>query len=360
MVELLIPGSAVYQEQGRFGVELHVVPDSHLEDRDIEQILGYAAWKPGFDHSKETYLGGRGIVIRRSSPVKKGSIMYTALQITGIGHRDLETNGIGFLVRKSSAGPFNPPSARNFAADPLAHSISSPSVDAEGNVEYSRSDFSPWGTYSSEDLGNKVRQTYSISQIDFQRFSVPPLQAYGFYTDEGLRTEEGQFGFLVMAYPARFTERLDRVVQKDPSLLSFKTSSLITAALAELHIKGYVHLQTHLGNMHMLDGNRLLISDWETLTELDGTEIQNAARRAIDILRPARDFMTLSRMLGYSMKKTDVDRLLQNVLLTYSRAILDEEMPFDLEVICNTEDRVTQKVAEYISRIDQRLAERNQ
>jgi len=71
--------------------------------------------------------------------------------------------------------------------------------------------------------------------------------------------------------------------------------------LRELHDRGYVHLQTHMGNFYHLDGQTYLV-DWTTMQQLGEHKTENVLNRSNDIMRVQNDY---DKLLEYFFRTSD-------------------------------------------------------
>ncbi len=355
-MEEIITNCKTYISNGKFPIRLYVLPESSLTETDISNIIGYASWQDGFNHNTAHKVGGRDVLIARKNALITGIDgidSYKALQIGGIGycspHLNVNQQDDHTIINHKK---FNPPSNRNFAAQQKGNSQTSPHVDENGNVSYRRNEYLPWGTYITADLADKVKATHEMTTHHFRLFGVPPVEAYGIYNNENLSHNNQPFGFIVTAYPDIGIKRIDTSIQDKPSLLTVELIRKVIIAAAELHKAGYAHLQTHLGNLHFLEEKeRILISDWETLQELNGTPKQNVMWKTLDVLRPIRDYASLKRFLEIPYHQNEIKELIERTLRIYSKAITGKPIDPDMKQIWRSEASINPGVADYILKL---------
>ena len=349
-MEPLVEGCEVYGADGQFDVELHVLPDSRLTEWDIAKILGYAAWQDGFEHNEQYFCGGRDILIRREQPYEFGGDIYHALQIGGISFRRSQMDR-GWMDMDTS---LRPPSKENFMDSEVGKHQSTLRATETGETVIDQETYRPCGSYTTPGLLCKVQGT--ITAMDHVGFhmGVTPILAYGFYHHEDLASEEGPFGFIVTGTPNVDTPRVSHWLGANPRHATV-LPEITTPSFAGLHMQGVAHLQTHIGNQYLLRSGRLVMADWETITPLNGTPKQNAMHRTIDIIRPARDVVTLYSHLRWHLPRDDITKMLYRILTTYAEIFCGDDAPQpDMVHISQSKYGLNERIRDFILEIDER------
>lgn len=293
-LQILYENVRIKTFQGRYQVQLEILPESTLTQNDVQKVLKLASWDKDPNTEQVSYEGGRGILIPRKKPITIQDQKLEALLVSGIGYRKLSVKENGDADVEEET--FYPPSKENFI-DGLPGKIIGFSYAKGEEIVDEFDNYSPLGTYTQETLIEKVRQTRLVSQLGLTQLVVPPIEAYGRFINEELKDENGDFGFLVFSVPKigrkRFWEELVTIVNNEENWFhaNEKVASLVrnfiksmSRGLSELHQQGYVHLSTHLSNWYL--GEKASLTDWETAERLKGTETENAINRVIDFTKP--------------------------------------------------------------------------
>ena len=302
----LFSKSHLYEKQGRYDIILHVLPDSTMSKTDIETILNLASWQVDPNEKAEGYEGGRSVPISREKAVTIGEVEFTALQLGGIGYRRLNIDEQG--NSHISDPRFFPPSPRNFMKG-LSLGINGYSYAEHGNLIHTIPKYTPLGSYNWEELVIKVIGTYQAQQLTMTNLIVPRLEAYGMYVDPVLQHQNEPFGFLVINAPSTTKKRLleelmstliitpevakTGSVVEDINLMKKINVALhvISQGLRELHQHKKVHLSTHISNWYM--NEPAILTDWESMRDLEGSVEDQAINRALDFEKPVRELVDL-------------------------------------------------------------------
>ena len=169
--------------QGRYKIRLDIPITSTLTESEIDRVAAICSWDVDPNREAEAYEGGRAILVAKQIPVRKGAIELRGLQISGIGYRKLEPKGQDVFE-----GNLQPPSPDNFM-DFVTGTKMSTGYSVDGKFTITRPVYRPFGTYSAEELVPTVRNTDEVSRMNFERFSVPHVEAYGWYLDETLKNQ---------------------------------------------------------------------------------------------------------------------------------------------------------------------------
>jgi hypothetical protein len=279
--------------QGKYQVQLEILPESTLTRDDIQRVLELASWRKDPNTEPVSYEGGRGILVPRKEPITIQDQKLETLLISGIGYRKMLVDDSGNASVEEDI--FYPPSTENFM-DGLPKGLIGYSYAKGEEIVDEFDGYSPLGTYTTETLKEKIEQTRLASGLGLTKLIVPPIEAYGRFVNEELQNDSGNFGFLVFSVPEnnkRFRERLRNIIcsgKEDNTILNHVLQSMqsfisvIYPGLYELHWKGYAHGSTHLSNWY--SENKAILSDWETTQKLDGNRIDNALNCLIDFHRP--------------------------------------------------------------------------
>ena len=299
----------ITSDTGRYRVQLEIPGCSTLSENDIDRILKISSWEHNPNKSVDGYEGGRSAVLTRENSIEKGGIRLGALQLSGIGYKEIEIKGdIGMTDDDSE---FFPPNNTNFM-DFFSGTTKMSTSYAEGNkFVVTRPDYRPMGTYTFPELKTTLDNTIAISGLDMENMVVPHVEAYGRYLDDILVNDDGPFGFLVLPIPGVEDQRFALDFENNYSeiiLGAGKVKSItpvdavevyynmimpsiakLVIGLRELHGKGYAHLQPHFSNFYIAD-DQLYLMDWSTLKRFGENEDENVLNRSIDLIRPSSDY----------------------------------------------------------------------
>ena len=301
----------VLKHKGCYALQLEIPPESTLTERDIEMITSLASWQR--NPADEKYEGGRSIVIPKDNPIQRGPIIFSGLQISGIGYVPLQSVQVGIAREKEHI--FHPPSQQDFRDIFSNPSIYGTTVAKNGQLHNLPSGYSPLGTYKYSELLRKVAGTRTAAQLPLEKIMTPALEAWGFFQEPSLSSEEGPFGFMVTAVPnvnkLRIFEELKAKVKEhrplsDAGIFCYeeliRISKRCLPGLRELHTRGYAHLQPHTSNWYLIDEMPVL-TDWDTLVSLNGTEEDNIAHQIIDFAQFAQHIIGTFEYLCYEKNK---------------------------------------------------------
>ena len=296
---------------GRYGVQLEILPESTLSERDIRRILEISSWEVDPNKAAEGFEGRRAVLVSREHPIEKGGIKLSGLQISGIGCLGVsDVEGARAIYTVSSDAVFEPPNADNYM-DEVDPTLMTTSYAENGKVKTARQGYAPIGTYAFRNLKRKVKKTRSISKMSFDSMAVPHVEAYGRYLDDRLQNGDGPFGFVVFPIPGVDTGRIAEEAVKDVNkILGNGRSNIAEASLAvyysvapaiasfvnslrELHSSArLVHSSTHLSNANCVDG-KPYVMDWSEFRRLGKNRRDNILSRVIDISKPADNYQSL-------------------------------------------------------------------
>lgn len=289
---------------GKYRVQLEIPKSSTLTGKDVEKVLTLSSWKSDPNKETKSYEGIRSVVIDRECPIKKGPIELRGLQINGIGYRELDISKMLQNIPKN--GHFYPPSKENFMDRVTGTKMST--VHAKGRrIIPTRPGYRALGTYTKPELKQKLKSTMEIADVHLEKMVVPHVEAYGRFLDDELRSDSGNFGFIVFPVPGVGKLRAANEFFSEFSKLAHKKSDPKETVMAyyygispyicsfvhglrELHDKARrVHLQTHFDNFYLVDGNPYVM-DWATMRRLGSDKEENILNRVIDVKRPADDY----------------------------------------------------------------------
>jgi hypothetical protein len=296
----LIEDVDVREYSGRFNVQLEIPSSSTLSSQDIDKIGYLASWDIDPNEAAEGYEGLRSILVSREFPIMKKGIELGALQISGIGSK--KPHFVDGLV-KDPSGSFEIPSKKNYMGM-VPGTIMSTSYAKHEKLFTSRPDYRAFGTYTTNELKEKLQGTNTASGFELEKMLIPHVEAYGRYLDKTFQNEEGPFGFIVFPVPSVNQERMATDIVKQFSealpngeiiiqeaIMAFYTiASLnfapVIGASRELHDKArYAHLQLHLSNVYSCNPVPYVM-DWSTLRKLGHNKENNLINRAIDLIKP--------------------------------------------------------------------------
>ncbi len=285
---------------GRYKVQLEIPKGSTLTEEEIKDILRISSWKVDPNSVADDYEGSRAIVRRRKQPIKKGPVELSSLEISGIGHAQIDFSGKVI----TSENKLSPPNTDNFMNN-FTDGMMSTSY-AEGNViKVYTPTYRAFGAYTTPELREKVAKTQEIASIELKGMVVPHVEAYGRYLNPALQNSDGPFGFIVFPVPdpkvprawddfvKRFTTKMysGKTTMKEAFMTFFDcyapNALVIGRALRDLHDTGRrAHLQIHMGNFYVTPEKPYVV-DWATMRKLDGSAEQNILNRALDLMKPA-------------------------------------------------------------------------
>ncbi len=328
----------ILHARGRYSVQLEIPPESNISEQDISRIVELATWDKDPNGHADGFEGGRGILVRREHALERGGLEFKGLQISGIAYRKIEAGDNVVVI--SMDEPFLPPSKDNFM-EGLGYGLMTTSYAERGKLIERRPKYRARGTYTAQELEQKVRNTRRISAIPFQRFVTPVIEAYGRYLNDNLRDSEGYFGFVVYPVLDVSGERLATKVVNDIVELNRRGRSpqtafqelmdyaalitrVTTRAVHEIHQQELAHHQPHLSNVDLpREGYKPYLLDWATLTSLGTNQADRAMNRAIDAKKIA-DNLALGivpkvfRNVSPRLTTEISTKLLALVLSTYS------------------------------------------
>lgn len=297
------PHGKTSYHSGEYLIQLEVLPDSALTEQDVSSIIAYATWTQD-PNTAPAFEGGRSIVIPAEQERLVAGIRLSALQISGIGFRRFDLSQ-GYLKVDPH---FQPPSIDNFLEKlpPDAGGY----CYAEGDkLKTVRRDYTPFGTYRSDELETKVRNTVSAS-AKLTHPVVPPIEAYGWY----LNGPVPHSGFIVTRVPHIHKERLYRELIKETPGRSAKWLydqclehlAQLMNVLREMHRKRIVHLEPHLSNWY--NGTTPVLTDWETM-RLVQRDREGFLNRSLDVMITVKEFSDVfHKLLQWSEQDDDLVR----------------------------------------------------
>jgi hypothetical protein len=331
----------VLSHKGKFEVQLEIPEGSTLTSKDIDKVLNISSWTEGSTKDIADYEGGRSVLVDRESPVKIGPVELKALEISGVGYKNIDFRS---TLQDGDGGKFHPPSNENLM-NRVAGKMST--SHAEGSkIVTTKPSYRAMGTYTLPELKQKVANTMEVSKIKLDSLATPIVEAYGRYIDQSLRNQDGQFGFFVFDVPGvskktaaeesfeKFKSTLNDK-EEDPriAIMNFYYSTapyIISFAdgLRELHDKGRrAHLQTHLANVYLTEGVPYL-KDWATARKFDKNKKENVLNRTIDLNRPVTDYGTIFKSVFPSAPNDFMTKMLKDIyglaMEGYSQHPLDE------------------------------------
>jgi len=307
-LEPLLEDVSTREYNGRFHVQLEIPKSSTLTEKDIDKIGALSSWDVDPNHGAENYEGSRSVLISREIPIVKKGIVLEALQISGIGYREVKFE-FENLVTIDEDSRFNPPTQDNFIARTPGTMMTTSYIE-NGKLVHSRPKYRALGTYLFSELRTKLEKTNEVSQLDLEQMAVPHVEAHGRFLDDELKNEEGNFGFIVFPVPSvsqqRISEEIVRKFLDSPIIHESPKSSIevfytiasthvgsLSLAARELHDKARMaHLQLHLSNAYLASGLPYIM-DWSTMIKLGGNKENDVGYRAIDIKKPVDNFKTI-------------------------------------------------------------------
>ncbi|MFH1358288.1 MAG: SEC-C metal-binding domain-containing protein [archaeon] len=321
--------------KGRFHVQLDIPTTSTLKERDIDKIGALSSWDLDPNGNVERYEGSRSVLIKRENPIYRGGMKLGALQLSGIGYQRVDFSNLLPLISNEE---FYPPTAENFISL-VPGTLMSTSYAKNSAVERTRPSYRALGTYTHDELEEKVRKTTEVSGVLLSKLVTPTVEAYGWFHDENLRNQEGPFGFIVYPIPSIELGRSSEEIRKKIiefhtehgtgiaedvvsfSLLSLGYVSSLAFGLRELHdVARCAHLQTHFQNYYMVDGKPYLV-DWATKTRLpdrESSRLDNILNRTIDLRGPVGSYGKILATFGSIMNP----ELIQNLSSIFNEGIL--------------------------------------
>ncbi len=285
MKDPLVPRAQTSHHTGRFPIQLEILPDSTLTERDIASIAAYATWTRD-PNTAPAFEGGRSIVIPAEQERHVGGICLSALQISGIGFRRFDLSAGHLTVDRH----FQPPSTSNFLENLPPHQGGYCYAEGE-TLKTIRPKYTPLGTYMPGELEPKVRNTVEA----FARLTapvVPPLEAYGWYLEGPVPDS----GFMVIRTPSVKKERLYREMITEPPGGQTRQGlydqcveylARLIGSLKEMHQQGIVHLAPHLSNWYY--ETTPVLTDWETMCVVH-KDRDGFLNRSLDFMITVKEF----------------------------------------------------------------------
>ncbi len=297
----LVPQTQTSDHIGRFPIQLEILPDSNLTERDIASIAAYATWTRD-PNTAEAFEGGRSIVIAAEQERHVGGICLSALQISGIGFRQFDTS-MGYVTINKQ---FQPPSQRNFLENLSPYQGGYCYAEREA-LKTIRSKYTPSGTYRPEELETKVRNTIdAFAQLTAP--VVPPVEAYGWYSDGPVPDS----GFMVTRIPHASKERLYCEMITEPAdgqtgewlygqCMEYMTR--LIASIKKMHQQKIAHLAPHLSNWYYETAP--ILTDWETMRVVQ-KDRDGFLNRSLDFMITVKEFCDLYHAL-MQLPEQDID-----------------------------------------------------
>lgn len=358
-MEPILKDARVQRFDGKYPIQLDIPPYSTLADEDIRRVADLATWSTDPNKASVGYEGARSIILERQSAVSLDGVSFSALQVSGIGSRSIKFQGR--LAEIDDSAPFTPPHAGNFMVG-MPPGLMSSTVARKGRLYNTRPRYRATGTYTGEELREKVVNTDTAMNLPLSETIIPPVEAYGRYLDPKLSNDEGPFGFVVFSLPSAKKSRAAEEMQKelgrvDPhnpmEIMRYfyaagKYMVPLVRSLRELHDSGYVHRQPHFSNFYRAEDMTILM-DLATLHPLADDTQTNAMNRSID-LKIAQDnydklFRKTFRDIPEDFQKAQAWKVLELLMEQYSGKP-DAEIDFNL-LMKRTRSVVGKKAEEY-------------
>ena len=306
--------------RGRFPLQLDLPQSSTLTENEINKVLSMASWEVPPSELAAGYEGLRGVLIHRDQPITRGSFSLSGLQIGGIGYVPFSFTQEKCTIVEQR---FLPPTTNNFI-ERIPDTMMGTTYAKGGQLVPGRPSYRATGTYTASELAATVTNTDAVSRLPLTKLVVPHVEAYGRYLDSSLSSAEGPFGFIVLPIPSVKTRRISQmivdilasVLAPDANLeegisvynqLAMVAIVALGCGLRDLHEHGSVHLQPHLENAYLFNGGTPYLTDWTTRRVLDGDPTGNLYNRALDLKRPADDYILLLQRIVPSLPDHLVD-----------------------------------------------------
>jgi hypothetical protein len=327
-VAILAPNADVRIHKGRYNVSLYIPETSTLSEPDIDRILALSSWDLNPNENADGFEGGRSVLIKKEHPMKRGSIELSALQISGIGYKNLNFDTPRF---QEDDEEFHHPSNENLM-NRIKSTAMTTTTARGGKSINSQPKYRALGTYTNEELSSKIRNTINIFGIELDYIVTPTIEAFGFYDEDALRNERGEFGFVVSPVPSLTHKRvLHKIQDRFTTFLktgpNFAQAMLVYLEIAQNHILPFIrgmrelhdvgrlaHLQTHIDNYYLVDGLPYLV-DWGTTVKLGDNKEDNILNRVTDLVRPRRDFESILR--AFTNKSVSQDQIFKQGILAF-------------------------------------------
>ena len=332
MLQPLIDNVHVREHRGRYRIQLEIPEGSTLTSGEIDKVLAVSSWDVDPNTEAAGYEGSRAVLLNRERPTRRGPFELKGLQLSGIGYKRFI---MGQDLATTSDEPFRPPTTDNFM-DVMTGTKMGTSYAQGRRVVHTTPAYRAAGTYLLPELRDKVIKTVEVSRMQFDGLVVPNVEAYGRYLDPEMRNQEGEFGFAVFPIPdpkiPRVTHKSLQMYAKqilegggrytEQELMLFYhviTSSHLLPmilALREMHDKvRIVHLQPHSSNYYLVDGIPIpYVMDWSTMRRLGQDREENLINRAIDMRRPADDYVHMLRSILGDMSQDFTDMVTAHTL----------------------------------------------
>lgn len=333
----------VRRKRARFCVQLEVLRDSELTEKDIERILAISSWQlePNIGNV-DGYEGGRSVLLRRERPMIYRGLKLKGIQLSGTGYQEIKADDGQLVIIKREE--YQPPSRENFIE--TIGDLMGTSQGKDGRVVTNRPTYRSRGAYTEEELRVKLKNTLLAESLPLEEIVPSRVEAYGrFLNPELVDDKDLPLGFMVVASPNvnepriiqkainRFLD-LERKGEIDARkdlykaiMTMYAVFSVMTAPLIlgvrELHDKGrHAHLQLHLSNAY--DLSKPYVMDWATMVPLDGNPEDNLINRAIDLKRPAENaFEVFRRTLN--LPRNHLDFIMSEMLLPIAMEFYDRK-----------------------------------
>jgi hypothetical protein len=336
-VRPLYEDSRLVRYRGRFNVLMEIPSDSTLSEGDIRDILSLSSWESDPNGRFSRREGNRSVLIGREYPAGNNGLQTTGLQVSGTGYF---AKRMEFMDRTAAAirndEALKPPEKGNFM-DTIPKNIGS-TTKMRGKREVgTRREYAPIGSYSESEMREKVEGTRTAFNLGLEKFIVPRVEAFGWYTDPEMMCNHNRerMAFMVTQVPddgsGRFAEEFlarlaDYMQERDPNLPQlmmyyWSNMSPVLAALGdgfrELHDLGYVHLQPHFSNIYFIrektytmhnvrekapvdmsmettvTKGRIFLVDWATMERMGSGRRNIIGNRTIDLGRSIQQYIDL-------------------------------------------------------------------
>jgi hypothetical protein len=288
-------------EKGKFRVQLEIPEYSTLSGMDIDKILSIASWKKDVNEQIYRSEGGRSVLIERSEPAYNNGMELDGLQISGVGYISI-TESMGDTLFSHDGNKIVPPSHENFRKIKMGKRMKTSTI-VNGTFCEKVTGYDPLGSYTEENMFEKVKNTRLACSMKNVAFSVPLAEAYGRYND--ISHDGSNLSFSVFSVPHPGEERFMAYLMKNlesvlPELL--KTGFVLGNSIHGMHENKYVHRQIHFSNFYFID-NRFHIDDWGTLVDLKTVDIEDVPKyMTMDIRMPQQNVEKILTFIGNGIK----------------------------------------------------------
>ena len=334
---------SITYDKGRFPLQLEIPEGSTLSESDIERVLYVSSWEhEDMSSAVEGFEGARGVRIAKENPGYVEGIQTPDRYIAGVGSRKMKRSRSKLEGIFTYTGDMVPPSRKNFYTEIGFRNLEGGTSEiVDGELRFSRRDYSPLGSYSESEAREKIKGTIEARNMALSLMAVPKVEAYGRYLQNGDGSEPMTMIVFQVPRGKRLGETLINTFRGSYNgFLSYMDdfASSLGAGAREMHDKWKCHRQLHFDNVYYnkeWPGScKLYVMDWATLRTLRGRGDMN---KALDIKIPWQKFKSVQQMmfkpLGGKASRMAAQRALWQNAMLFTGRIFNSYYGIDADIM---------------------------